>query len=106
MNITPLRQMKVESTEQAAAVFPVKDAPAFYVERHPLGGRKKGFQGDGVFYGGQSAVRGGVHGVHEEKIKYQERKCRGRSGEGPRPEKSDAGPIHDDELRHVESSPA
>jgi photosystem II stability/assembly factor-like uncharacterized protein len=48
-DITPLRQMKAESLEQAAATFPVKTA-LFYVERHPLGEPKKGFQGD-AFYG-------------------------------------------------------
>ncbi len=47
-DITPLRQMKAESTEQASAMFPVKDA-LMYVERHPLGGPKKGFQGDGLY---------------------------------------------------------
>jgi hypothetical protein len=33
-NITPLRQIKPETVEQAVAVFPVKDA-LMYIERHP-----------------------------------------------------------------------
>ena len=47
-DITPLRQMKAEATQQAAALYPVKDA-LMYVERHPLGGPHKGFQGDSYF---------------------------------------------------------
>ena len=47
-NITTLRQIKAESVEQAAALFPAKDA-LLYIERHPLGGPKKGFAGDAFF---------------------------------------------------------
>jgi hypothetical protein len=42
-DITPLRQLKLEATEQAAAMYPVRDA-LMYVERHPLGGPKKDFR--------------------------------------------------------------
>jgi photosystem II stability/assembly factor-like uncharacterized protein len=67
-DITPLRQMKAESTEQAAAMFPVKDA-LLYVERHPLGGAKKGFQGD-AFYAAENPPYGAVFtGYLKEKIK-------------------------------------
>ena len=45
-DISALRQLKADSTEQAAAMYPVKTA-LMYIERHPLGGPKKGFQGDG-----------------------------------------------------------
>jgi photosystem II stability/assembly factor-like uncharacterized protein len=47
-DLTVLRQTKAESTEQTSALYPVKDA-LLYVERHPLGGPKKGFQGDAFF---------------------------------------------------------
>jgi len=47
-DITPLRQTKAASLDQAASLFPVKDA-LMYVERRPLGGPKKGFQGDAYF---------------------------------------------------------
>ncbi len=67
-DITPLRQMKAESTEQAAAVFPVKDA-LLYVERHPLGGAKKGFQGD-AFYAAENPPYGAVFTAYmKEKVK-------------------------------------
>ena len=45
-DITPLRKVKPEATEQAAAMYPVKDT-LLYIERRPLGVPHKGFQGDG-----------------------------------------------------------
>ena len=47
-NITPLRQLKSDTLQQAVVFFPAKDA-LMYIERHPLGGRHKAFQGD-AFY--------------------------------------------------------
>jgi photosystem II stability/assembly factor-like uncharacterized protein len=47
-NIAPLRQATADSLQKNAALFPAKD-PLMYIERHPLGGPKKGFQGD-AFY--------------------------------------------------------
>src|SRR5579859_7299337 len=67
-DITPLRQMKPESTEQAAATYLVKDA-LLYVERHPLGGPKKGFQGD-AYYAADNPPYGAVFTAYlKEKIK-------------------------------------
>jgi photosystem II stability/assembly factor-like uncharacterized protein len=72
-DITPLRQIKAESTEQAAAVFPVKDA-LLYVERHPLGGPKKGFQGD-AFYAAENPPYGAVFTAYlKEKVKTKKEK--------------------------------
>ncbi len=72
-DITPLRQMKPESTEQAAAVFPVKDA-LLYVERHPLGGPKKGFQGD-AFYAADNPPYGAIFTAYlKEKVKTKKEK--------------------------------
>ncbi len=47
-DVTPLRQTKAENLQQASAVFPAKDA-LMYIERRPLGGPFKGFQGDAYF---------------------------------------------------------
>ncbi|MGA2416210.1 MAG: glycosyl hydrolase [Candidatus Sulfotelmatobacter sp.] len=47
-DITALRQSSAQSVEQAAALFPVKDS-LLYIERHPLGEPKKGFQGDALY---------------------------------------------------------
>ncbi len=67
-DITPLRQLKADATEQAAALYPVKDA-LMYIERHPLGGPKKGFQGD-AFYTADNPPYGAVFtGYLKEKIK-------------------------------------
>lgn len=72
-DITPLRQMKVESTEQSAVMFPVKEA-LLYVERHPLGGPKKGFQGD-AFYAAENPPFGAVFTAYmKDKIKTKKEK--------------------------------
>jgi len=72
-DITPLRLMKAASTEQAAAMFPVKDA-LLYVERHPLGGPKKGFQGD-AFYTAENPPYGAVFTAYlKDKIKTKKEK--------------------------------
>jgi photosystem II stability/assembly factor-like uncharacterized protein len=47
-DITPLRQVKPETLLQDEALFPVKDA-LLYIERHPLGGTRKAFQGDALY---------------------------------------------------------
>ena len=72
-DITPLRQMKAEATNQAAAMYPVKDA-LLYVERHPLGGPKKGFQGD-AFYAAENPPYGAVFTAYmKEKLKTKKEK--------------------------------
>jgi len=72
-DITPLRQLKADSTEQAAATYPVKDA-LMYIERHPLGGPKKGFQGD-AFYAADNPPYGAVFTAYlKEKIKTKKEK--------------------------------
>ena len=47
-NITALRKSSSETLQQAASTFPVKDA-LLYIERRPLGGPVKGFQGDAYY---------------------------------------------------------
>jgi len=72
-DITPLRQMKPEATDQAAAIYPVRDA-LMYIERHPLGGPKKGFQGD-AFYAAENPPYGAVFTAYlKEKIKTRKEK--------------------------------
>ncbi|HKI25960.1 MAG TPA: hypothetical protein VKA07_06515 [Candidatus Sulfotelmatobacter sp.] len=72
-DITPLRQMKPGSTDQAAALFPVKDA-LLYVEKHPLGGPRVGFQGD-AYYVAENPPYGAVFTVYlKDKIKTKKEK--------------------------------
>jgi photosystem II stability/assembly factor-like uncharacterized protein len=72
-NITALRQMKAETLEQAGATFPVKDA-LLYVERHPLGGPRKGFVGD-AFYTAENPPYGAVFTAYlKEKLKTKKEK--------------------------------
>jgi len=47
-NLTPLRQIKPDTLQQPATFFPTRDV-LIYIERHPLGGQRKAFQGD-AFY--------------------------------------------------------
>ena len=65
--------MKAESLEQTAATFPVKDA-LLYIERHPLGGPRKGFQGE-AFYTAENPPFGAVFTVYlKEKLKTKKEK--------------------------------
>ena len=94
-DITPLRQMKAESTEQAAAMFPVKDA-LLYVERHPLGGPKKGFQGD-AFYTAENPPYGAVFTAYlKEKIKTKKEKRQDAEKEAAKKNQTLPYPTNDD----------
>jgi photosystem II stability/assembly factor-like uncharacterized protein len=93
-DITPLRQMKAGSTEQAAAVFPVKDA-LLYVERHPLGGPKKGFQGD-AFYSAENPPYGAVFTAYmKEKIKTKKEKRQEAEKDAAKKNETVPYPSHD-----------
>jgi len=72
-DISALRQMSAQAVEQSAALFPVKDA-LLYIERHPLGGPKHGFQGD-AFYTAENPPYGAVFtGYLKEKLKTKKEK--------------------------------
>jgi photosystem II stability/assembly factor-like uncharacterized protein len=72
-DISVLRQIKPESLELSAALFSVKD-PLLYIERHPLGGPKKGFQGD-AFYTADNPPYGAVFTAYlKEKLKTKKEK--------------------------------
>jgi photosystem II stability/assembly factor-like uncharacterized protein len=71
--ISALRETKAESLEQTAATFPVKDA-GLYIERHPLGEPKKGFQGD-AFFTAENPPYGAVFTAYlKEKLKTKKEK--------------------------------
>ncbi len=72
-DVSALRQIKAEALEQTAALFPVKDA-LLYIERHPLGGPKKAFQGD-AFYTADNPPYGAVFTAYlKEKLKTKKEK--------------------------------
>ena len=72
-DISALRQIKADSVEQAAALFPVKDS-LLYIERHPLGGPKKGYQGES-FYTADNPPYGAVFTAYlKEKLKTKKEK--------------------------------
>src|SRR6202035_2634410 len=72
-DISALRKTKAESLEQGAALFPVRDS-LLYIERHPLGGPKKGYQGD-AFYTAENPPYGAVFTAYlKEKLKTKKEK--------------------------------
>ena len=96
-NISPLRQLKPESLTQPAALAPVKDA-LLYVERHPLGGPKKGFQGD-AFYAAENPPYGAVFTAYlKDKIKTKKEKRQDAEKDARKKNQTPAYPSND-ELR-------
>jgi photosystem II stability/assembly factor-like uncharacterized protein len=72
-DLSELRQIKAEALEQAGATYPVKDA-WLYIERHPLGGPRKGFQGD-AFYTAENPPYGAVFTAYlKDKLKTKKEK--------------------------------
>jgi photosystem II stability/assembly factor-like uncharacterized protein len=72
-DISALRQIKPESLEQPAELFPVKDS-LLYIERHPLAGPKKGYQGE-AFYTADNPPYGAVFTAYlKEKLKTKKEK--------------------------------
>lgn len=93
-DITPLRQLKPGTTEQAAALFPVKDA-LMYIERHRLGGPRKGFQGD-AYYTAENPPYGAVFTAYlKEKIKTRKEKRQGAEKEAAEKNQTLPYPSHD-----------
>lgn len=102
-DITPLRQLKPESTEQAASLFPVKDA-LMYIERHPLGEPDKGFQGD-AFYTAENPPYGAVFTAYL-KDKLKTKKEQRQEAEKEAAKKSETPPYpSNDELRAEAEEP-
>ena len=96
-DLTVLRQSTPQSAAQAASLFPVKNA-LLYIERHPLGGPKKGFQGD-AFYTAENPPYGAVFTAYlKEKIKTLKEKRREAEKEAAK--RGETAPYpSDDELR-------
>jgi hypothetical protein len=96
-NIALLRQIKPESVEQPAALFPVKDA-LLYIERHPLGGPRKAFQGD-AFYAADNPPYGAVFTAFlKDKIKTKKEKRQDAEKEAAKKNQAVPYPAND-ELR-------
>jgi photosystem II stability/assembly factor-like uncharacterized protein len=96
-DISALRQIKAESVEQAAALFPVKDS-LLYIERHPLGEPKKGFQGD-AFFTADNPPYGAVFTAYlKEKLKTKKEKRQEAEKEAAKKSQTLAYPTNE-ELR-------
>jgi photosystem II stability/assembly factor-like uncharacterized protein len=102
-DISALRQIKAESLEQSAAMFPVKDS-LLYIERHPLGGPKKGFQGD-AFYTADNPPYGAVFTAYlKEKLKTKKEKRQDAEKEAAKKNQTLPYPTND-ELRAEAEEP-
>ena len=67
-DIAALRKASSETVQQPAATFPMKDA-LLYIERRPLGGPGKGFQGDAYYAAANPPCGATVTYYLKEKIK-------------------------------------
>jgi len=96
-NIAPLRQITPQSLDQQAMLFPVKN-PLLYIERHPLGGPKKGFQGD-AFYAADNPPYGAIFTAYlKEKVKTKKEKRQDAEKDAAKKNQSASYPTND-ELR-------
>jgi photosystem II stability/assembly factor-like uncharacterized protein len=99
-DISALRQIKTESVEHVAALFPVKDS-LLYIERRPLGslgGHRKAFQGD-AFYTAENPPYGAVFTAYlKEKLKTKKEKRHDAEKEAAKKNQTLPYPTHD-ELR-------
>src|SRR6202011_4050302 len=96
-NIAPLRQVTAQSLDQQAIFFSVKN-PLLYIERHPLGGPKKVFQGD-AFYTADNPPYGAVFTAYlKEKLKTRKEKRQDAEKEAAKKNQTAPYPTND-ELR-------
>jgi photosystem II stability/assembly factor-like uncharacterized protein len=96
-DVSALRQIKAESLERSAALFPVKDS-LLYIERHPLGGPKKGYQGD-AFYTADNPPYGAVFTAYlKEKLKTKKERRQEAEKDAAKKKQALAYPTND-ELR-------
>jgi len=102
-DVTALRQIKPEALQQPAALFPVKDS-LLYIERHPLGGPKKAFQGD-AFFTADNPPYGAVFTAYlKEKLKTKKEKRQEAEKEAAKKNQTLPYPTHD-ELRAEAQEP-
>jgi len=96
-----LRRMSEKSLEQSAGLFPVKDS-LLYMERHPLGLPKKGFEGDS-FYTAENPPYGAVFTAYlKDKLKTKKEKRQEAEKEAAKKGQTLPYPSNDDLRAEVE----
>lgn len=96
-DISPLRRLKPETLEQPATFFPVKEG-LLYIERRPLGGPHKSFQGD-AFYTADNPPFGATFTYYlKEKLKTKKEIRQDAEKEAAKKSQALPYPRHD-ELR-------
>jgi photosystem II stability/assembly factor-like uncharacterized protein len=100
-DISVLRRMSEKSLEQSAGLFPVKDS-LLYMERHPLGLPKKGFEGDS-FYTAENPPYGAVFTAYlKDKLKTKKEKRQEAEKEAAKKGQTLPYPSNDDLRAEVE----
>jgi photosystem II stability/assembly factor-like uncharacterized protein len=105
-DISALRQIKAEAKllEQAASTFPMKDA-LLYIERHPLGGPRKGFQGD-AFYAAENPPYGAVFTAYlKDRLKTKKEKRQEAEKEAAKKNQTLPYPTNDELRAEAEEPP-
>ena len=93
-NITPLRQIKPETLQQPVTLFPTKDA-LMYIERHPLGGKRKASQGD-AFYAAENPGFGATFTYYlKEKVRTRKETRQEAEKEAAKKNQTPPYPTHD-----------
>ena len=102
-DITPLRRMSAAMFDKPAVLEPVKDA-LMYIERLPLGGPKKGYQGD-AFFTAENPPYGAVFTAYlKEKLKTKKEKRQDAEKEAAKKNQTPAYPSNDDLRAEAEEA--
>jgi hypothetical protein len=94
-DITPLRRMAAADFDKPSVLWPVKDA-LMYVERHPLGGPKKGYLGD-AYFTADNPPYGAIFTTYlREKLKTKKEKRQDAEKEAAKKGQTAVYPTNDD----------
>ena len=102
-DVTPLRRLRPETLEQAVTFFPAKDA-LLYIERRPLGGPHKSFQGD-AFYTADNPPFGATFTYYlKDKLKTKKEARQEAEKEAAKKGQTLPYPTHDELRAEAEES--
>ena len=93
-DITALRQVQPATLQLNAALFPVED-PLLYIERRPLGGPAKGFQGDALYAASNPAFGATFTYYLKEKLKTKKEQRQAAEKEAAKKNEALPYPSHD-----------
>ena len=101
-DITPLRQTKADPLPDVT-LLPVKN-PLMYVERHPLGGPKKGFQGDALYAADNPPFGATFTYYLKDKLKTRKETRQAAEKEAAKKNQTPPYPTHDEMRAEAEAA--